>query len=178
MFHATNFFLFAIALCVSSSYGTDDANTSKSVENQRKGRLLGINGYLTGIRAHKIVCAAIVLYISLNSVNFYRYKGNSDSFRGGPFWKQWNAVLQLNVQKRKDPRGDFIVLPASLFYGNYHSPNSFAFAGSGYYPNGFGNGPLNTQFDDAKPLDDEKPSLALASATTNVRYCAYRVSRF
>lgn len=177
MYHATIFLLFAIALCVSSSHGTDDANTLQSVENQRKGRLLGISGYLTGICAHKIVCAAIILYNSLNSVNFYRR--NSDSFRGGPFWKQWNAVLSLNVQKRKDPRGDVIILPASLFYhGNLHSPNSFAFAGSGYYPNGFGNGPFNNQFDDAKPLDDEKPSLALASATTNVRCCAYFVHQY
>lgn len=78
-------------------------------------------------------------------------------------------MLQLNVQKRKDSRDNVIVLPASFFYypqGNYHSPNSFAFAGSGYYPGGIGNGPLNTQFDEAKPLD---PSLAIASAIPNVR---------
>lgn len=80
-------------------------------------------------------------------------------------------MLQLNVQKRKDPTGNVIVLPASLFYypqGNIHSPNSFAFAGSGYYPGGggIGHGPSNALFDEVKPL--ESPSSLASSATTDV----------
>lgn len=161
--------LLAITLFGGSSYSANDSDIAR---DQRKGRLLGITGYLTGICVHWIdeMRARFTSFFEFKSVHFYRQKGNSDSFRGGPFWKQWNAVLSLNVQKHKEPRGNVIVLPASLFYyppGGHNSPNSFAFAGSGYYPPGLGNSPFNTQFDEAKPLD---PTLAVASATTNVRY--------
>lgn len=77
------------------------------------------------------------------------------------------------MQKRKDPRGNVVVLPASLFYypqGNYHPPNSFAFAGSGYYPGGIANGPLNAQFDEVKPSD---PPLSVAPAIANVSYSIF-----
>lgn len=41
-----------------------------------------------------------------------------DSFRILPFWKQWNALIQFNVEKNKFKPGVYI-LPESYFYHHY-----------------------------------------------------------
>lgn len=43
-------------------------------------------------------------------------KSQGDAQRFAPFWKQWNAVITINVQKRKDPRGGVYYIPSSYLY--------------------------------------------------------------
>ncbi|XP_031618372.1 uncharacterized protein LOC116337716 [Contarinia nasturtii] len=61
----------------------------QSVESKRNGKFFGITGYFSG----------------------------SSDFHVVPFWKQWNALFQVNVEKNKHKHNNEIyVLPASQFY--------------------------------------------------------------
>lgn len=73
-------------------------------------------------------------------VHVYRRKDAADGFRLTPFWKQWNAVLHVNVQKQKKPHGNVIIIPAGsvVYY-----PNSGAFSALGGHVHGAGLGPVS-----------------------------------
>lgn len=36
-----------------------------------------------------------------------------------PFWKQWNALLQINVEKNKHKHGIYVVPASALYYPPY-----------------------------------------------------------
>lgn len=82
--------------------------------------------------------------------------GATDGFRVVPFWKQWNAFLQINVEKNKHKHGVYVVPASALYYppphyggyGLYVPPNFGGLAGglqSGYRP-------MSLLFDDYKPM--------------------------
>lgn len=57
-------------------------------------------------------------------------EGTSHGFHSTPFWKQWNALLQVNIEKNR--HHGVYVIPASSFYyppayGGYglYSPYNF-----------------------------------------------------
>lgn len=93
-------------------------------------------------------------------MNILQIKGSSDGFRLVPFWKQWNALFQINIEKNKHKHNGVYIVPAPLFY---YPP----YDGFGYYPsnfNGIGNKfpfhgnsfqsafrPTALQFDETKP---------------------------
>lgn len=52
MICALKLFLLTVTLFVGLSQSFNDSNNSNNTENNRKGRLLGISGYLTGICVH------------------------------------------------------------------------------------------------------------------------------
>lgn len=62
-------------------------------------------------------------------------KGTSNGFHLTPFWKQWNALLQVNIEKNRH-HGIYVIPASSLYYppfGGYgvYSPYNLAGIGGG-----------------------------------------------
>lgn len=71
-------------------------------------------------------------FLCVNNNCLILSKGSSDGFHFAPFWKQWNALLQVNVEKHKNKFNGFYVVPASALYYPYdnygygfHLPSSY-----------------------------------------------------
>lgn len=61
--------------------------------------------------------------------------GSSNGFHLTPFWKQWNALLQVNIEKNRN-HGIFVIPVSSLYYPPYggyglYSPYNLAGIGGG-----------------------------------------------
>lgn len=87
-----------------------------------------------------------------------------------PFWKQWNALLQINVEKNKHKHNGIYVVPASAIY--YPSYDGYGL----YVPHNFGGLAHGTNFQPGyRPMpllfDDYK-----TMATTVV--CFFSISAF
>lgn len=90
-----------------------------------------------------------------------RLLGSADGFRVVPFWKQWNAFLQVNIERNKHKHNGIYVVPASAFYyppynngyGFYVPPNIAELGGGLIHPNALQSGyrPMPLLFDDYKP---------------------------
>lgn len=84
-------------------------------------------------------------------------KGSTDGFRVVPFWKQWNALLQVNVEKNKHKHNGVYVLPASPFYYPPYAPYApydnygLHYAGLNYGGLGGGYRPMPLLYDEYKP---------------------------
>lgn len=133
------------------------ANESDA-DSVRKGKFLGITGYLSGKKPNKSMIKSVLNLMDFNwSSDFVlklKTKSGSTDFQVVPFWKQWNALLQVNVEKNKHKHNGVYIIPApSYYYPPYDNPYSF------YYPPNFGGGllhpnslhrPMPLLFDDYK----------------------------
>lgn len=101
------------------------ASTSNiEMDKIRKNKALGLSGYISG---------------------------SSNGFGFIPFWKQWTAHLQINIEKNKHKNDGTYFIPAPIFY---YYPKDF---NGLQYPQEFHNGiyssafrPLPLLFDDFK----------------------------
>lgn len=61
--------------------------------------------------------------------------GSANGFHLTPFWKQWNALLQVNIEKNRH-HGIFVIPASSLYYPSYggyglYSPYNLGGIGAG-----------------------------------------------
>ncbi|XP_055325293.1 uncharacterized protein LOC129579327 [Sitodiplosis mosellana] len=88
------------AIFISTALFCSHILAEDSGDSTRKGKFLDITGYLSGFT----------------------------DFHAVPFWKHWNALLQVNVQKNKHKHNGVYILPSSYFYSPYDNPYAY------YYP--------------------------------------------
>lgn len=98
----------------------------ESDDSVRNGKFLGITGYLSGISLESFWSKMYKYWIKI-----YCAKGSTD-FHVVPFWKQWNALLQINIEKNKHKQNGIYVVPASPLY--YPTYDGYGF----YVPHNFG----------------------------------------
>lgn len=84
-----------------------------------------------------------------------------DGFRVTPFWKQWNALIQFNIEKNKYKPGVYVV-PESFLY---HHQHPYSYGGYGFrYPlySPYGNNFSPFHASNSLLMDDLKPPAPLA----------------
>lgn len=103
-------------------------------DSARKSKFLDISGYLSGN------LSAETFSNRLNSCDeekicsnwrSHHNKGSSDH-QLVPFLRQWNALLQVNIEKHKQKHNGYYVVPTSAFY--YPPYDGYGF----YVPHHFG----------------------------------------
>lgn len=58
-------------------------------------------------------------------INFFlsNFKGANDNYRFSPFWKEWNAVVQVNVHRKHSSAENSVFIPGYFVYSPHSSPH-------------------------------------------------------
>lgn len=144
---------------------SDPTKPARPADGARAGKFLGITGYLSGAYnfplslSHDTHSGAAETIFEENK-HCHWLKGSSDGFRVAPFWKQWNAILQINIEKNRHNHNGVYVVPASLYYYppydqlGYYPPPSLSGVNNGFpLPSNSIQSPYRPMilFDDIKP---------------------------